>query len=383
KEHLVIIQPLPVSSNLLHHTKLSISVNAYDSEKKIYRVDATVYDQNDRKVNKIALRNVNSWNWRAEMNLPNVNSSQNFHIIVESIYSDGSSTIRRKGFKIKSRYTNMKSFDLLWSKNLGGNIWNATPVVSQGKIFVATIDDAENKFCGVSAMDANTGKIIWQYKTKNSVKHSVSFENNVALVTDAMCIAYALEANSGKLIWKNDPQMSHLPGYQSGSIVRDGLYYTGYGNYLRAIDVKTGKIIWTNSSWRSWEGSPAGMVIAKEVLITSSNWNALFGHDLKTGKLLWKRNDEGLRFRSGTPTYKNNMLYVTGLNNLFVLNPLTGETISKSKTPFDFKVMGAPLLDENGIYLSTSARGISAFDKSTLKYLWNFPTGEALVYTAP
>lgn len=66
-----------------------------------------------------------------------------------------------------------------------------------------------------------------------------------------------------------------------------------------------------------------------------------------------------------------------------MLDPLTGATVKKITTDYDFKVMGAPFVTDKLIILSTSANGVAAYDKASLKMAWHIPLGEALVYSAP
>ncbi|HWW38862.1 PQQ-binding-like beta-propeller repeat protein, partial [Pedobacter sp.] len=93
--------------------------------------------------------------------------------------------------------------------------------------------------------------------------------------------------------------------------------------------------------------------------------------------------DDGLRFRSSTAKYIKGNIYVTGINALFVIDPLSGKTLQKIEAPYEFKVMASPLVTDEHIIMATARNGVVAYDLKTLKEVWNRPTGNALVYSAP
>lgn len=382
KEHVAIVQPANGNMNVLTNGNLAINANIYDSEWEIQSVKALIYDVAGNQVALQKLTSSGDWNWRAKVAVTTKWKGNNFKVAIEVYYTNGKSTIRKQDFQLKSSAPNNTPL-LKWSTNIGANVWNAEPVIVNDVLFVGTIDDAQNGKSGVTALNAKTGSLLWKYITKNSVKHAISYEQGVVLATDMEGIAYALNAKSGELLWKKELGMTYLPGHLSGGIAKNGIYYTGFGKYLQAVRITTGETLWRNTAWETGMGSPAKMTIAGNVLLTGSNWNALFAHDIQTGKLLWKRNDDGLRYRSGQPTFKDNLIYVTGLNALFMLDPLTGATVKKITTDYDFKVMGAPFVTDKLIILSTSANGVAAYDKASLKMAWHIPLGEALVYSAP
>src|SRR5690606_14882729 len=139
------------------------------------------------------------------------------------------------------------------------------------------------------------------------------------------------------------------------------------GKNMSALDTESGKINWQGTDLIGGEATPASFTPSEDVLYVGVNWNSLRAYDRKEGRLLWKRNDEGLRFRSGGVTLKDNYLYATGLNGLFVLDPKTGENVNSRNTGDDFKVMGNPLVLEDLLIMPTSTNGLKAFDRHTLQ----------------
>jgi len=406
-KHVVIASPSKSSLSFVKDGALYVSANIYDSELEIKDVKAIIYDAKGSEIAQKNLSANSDWNWSGNVPVKKKWNGQMLTVHLEVNFTNDESVIKKQAFQLRVKPSTIVTKDswpellgnaehnhinqevtdaplnLAWINNTKGNVWKAAPIFAGDKVFVGTIDDATNAHCGVSAFDAKTGNLLWHYKTKNSVKNAISYHQDMILLTDAEGIAYAVKADNGELLWKKELGMDYLPGYVTGGVVYGGVYYAGFGKFLQAIEIATGKTLWKNKDWSSGESTPSSIIVAGDVLITGANWNSLFGQDIKTGKLLWKRNDEGLRFRSSTATFKDNKLFVTGLNTLFILDPKTGETIRMKETEFAFKVMAAPLVTDQLIIVPTAESGVVAFDKNTLALKWRRPTGEALVYSAP
>ncbi|WP_316843832.1 PQQ-binding-like beta-propeller repeat protein [Pedobacter psychrodurus] len=382
KEHLAIVEPFAGNMDLVNNGILKISAKVYDSEWTVRSVLATIFTRSGIRLASQQLTLKGDWDWRGSIAGVANWKGKEFTIYVEAEYANGAHTIKHQDFFLNNHPTE-KALKLNWSTNIGAGVWKAAPLVIGQQLFVGTIDDGGNGRCGVTSLDTRTGKVLWKYQTKNSVKNRLCFENGMLLVTDMEGMVYALNAKDGKLIWTKSLGMTYLPGNLIGSIAHQGIYYTGFGKYLQAIRISNGELLWKNTAWTSGMGTPAQMAIEGNTLLVGSNWNALFAHDIKTGKLLWKRDDEGLRFRSSSPAFKDGLIYITGYNGLFVLDPKDGKTVKKIISPFDFKVMAQPLVTDHLVILPTAANGVIAYDKNTLQQVWHQPTGEALIYSSP
>ncbi|MBO9728006.1 MAG: PQQ-binding-like beta-propeller repeat protein [Chitinophaga sp.] len=389
--------------------KLLVSVNAYHTAANIRQVLFSLYNKQGQLLKQLPLQPRTDWNWAITTAVPAAWLKNVYTSTVEATTSTGQIFFRRDTFSLEKTNipaitgpvwpevlqnaqrlgvvpgvsNNSKGFHLLWSANTGGNIWKSSPICAEGKIFVGTLDDEGNHHSGITAMDARTGKIVWQFPTKNSIKHSISYASHLLLATDAEGITYALEAATGKLRWQHAGDMKSLASYNSGGVVQNGIYYTGAGKYMQALDILTGAVKWTNQDWSGGEGTPAAMAVQGDCLVTSSNWNHLFAHNLHTGKLRWKRSDEGIRFRSGTPAFYDGKLYVHGLNRLHIIDPANGRTVDSIAVEDALKTMTAPVVTDQLILISTATNGLAAYDRHTKQLVWRFVPGEALFYTAP
>jgi FOG: WD40-like repeat len=272
---------------------------------------------------------------------------------------------------------------LSWMSNCGGNIYMCSPVCSNGKIFEATTDEFSRKSCCIVAFDAKSGKLLWKHSVGGSIKNTICVEDGKVLATDEDGIAYAINAETGELVWKRELGMTYLGSFISGTVARDGIYYTGFGSYLSALSVKDGSLIWKNEGWSGGEGTTSTHSIAGSTLITGSNWQALFGHDIATGKVKWKHSDNGLRFRSGTAAYIDDTLYAIAEKSLIKMNPDNGSIYSVNPTSYNLQVATTPLVTSGSIIMGTANGGMVSFNRGSMAEQWKVNVGPALIYTSP
>ncbi|MFD1768329.1 outer membrane protein assembly factor BamB family protein [Sphingobacterium suaedae] len=371
------ILPIPMDRTDI----LPIDVIAYDSERQITNVVADIYDKRGHRISSTALSPVGAWHWQQA--IPARPELQVQEICVTISYADGQYDIRKHRVEDDSGPA-ASPLKIIWRKTLGGNIWKTRPLVVDNQLFIGTMDDGLGRQQALYALSKEDGKQLWKAPTTNSIKHTLHYVDGILLATDVAGRVYALNGRDGDIKWtKALTETSRIPTFVSGPALLDHTYYTGLGDRLSAFDIFTGETRWRATEKVGGEATPAAFEVTDKMLYTGINWNALFAYDRETGQFRWKRNDDGLRFRSGGVTVHRDTLYTTGLNGLFKLDPRTGKTLFQRTTTDDFKVMASPLITENLLIMPTSTAGIKAFDRATLTEKWQFQTGEALVYTAP
>ncbi|WP_233789205.1 PQQ-binding-like beta-propeller repeat protein [Sphingobacterium sp. HMA12] len=378
-DHMALIYPQNKQMQIENGQNLEISASVYHTEKRVLSVYATRINQEGAVLEKTKLNNASDWNWRGTITGA-AHMDQKQAIMLEVNYGDGTQALKKFGWDRESAPAAL--LQLTWSKNMGASVWKSSPLVQGQRVYVASMDDAIGGKSKIQALTKQSGETVWTFQTQNSVKQKLAYSKGLILATDMGGTVYAINEKDGKLVWKRELSGGRLPGYVSAGVVNDGIYYTGAGNYLSAIKADDGTIIWQNQDWNGGEGMPGELLVTNGYLITGANWNSLFVHDCKTGKLLWKKNDAGLRFRTGGAVADATSFYVAGLNNLFQLDQKTGAVINRTESQDDFKIMASPLLTEELLIMPTATNGIKAFDRNSLSEKWNFQTGEALIYTS-
>ena len=369
---------LELSEPIVQGAKVQQDAHVYDSERIIKEINMLGYNkQGDRLFQKELNRKGSSaWTWTCMIELQQAKEIQ--ELLLEVIYQNGSTSLVKKDFNLVQR----AKLPTLWSSNIGRGIWKVSPLLIDNKVIAATFDDTGSRKSKIVALDIDNGREIWSLKVKNSIKQKLHQYKNLILATDVEGRVYAIDSQTGTLQWTKSLRQVGLPNFVTGPELKDGVYYTGAGDFLTALNAENGQVIWRNNDWRGGEGMPVEMLATDELLLTGANWNALFVHDRHTGKLLWKRSNDGLRFRSSGVTVDGDEVYATGLDALFILSKADGAIIGQRKHNLDFKVMGSPLITESQFITGTSLNGVLSFNKETLEENWRFDIREALIFTS-
>lgn len=134
----------------------------------------------------------------------------------------------------------------------------------------------------------------------------------------------------------------------------------------------------------SWTYQSSANVISTPAVINNlvvfGNQNGLIeALDLKTGKRKWTFETNGPIFSS--PAISNNKIVVGSADDfIYCLND-AGKLQWKFKT--DASVLGSPLIENNVVYIGGSDHRFSAYNLSTGKAIWSYPSLEGPVVSKP
>ncbi|WP_052670687.1 outer membrane protein assembly factor BamB family protein [Draconibacterium sediminis] len=403
----------PIGNDLLlkDDSELGVSVNIYHSGAEVQRVNYRIWvsgdypdwhDLDDLEHWK-TMQQSSDWNWQAQWSVQDYQDGE-YTLTVNAFLKGGEVLVKQVPFTLNRKSVDANKGDnwinflgnamhnrhsnasteapkLVWSTNLGSNIYMTSPVIYDDKVFMATFDDNNAENCAIVGLNAISGEIIWRYQPDNSIKNTLVVAKGIVVATDMQGITYALNTKSGELVWKKDLGYNRLPGFVSGLVTDGEIIYTGFGSSLCAIKVEDGSLIWKNEAWNGGEGSVPTMTLADGVLVTSSHWRALYGHNALTGKLLWTRKDEGLRYRDGTLSYNQGSLWATIEDKLVELDVKTGVTKNVMKTGMRHAGNSTPVLADSLWILGSAHPGIGAFDRNTSSRKWIFEVEPAIFYT--
>jgi len=378
RDHIQLIQTAPKPQS---GAGLPFMVTAYDSERQIQRVEVEIRaTPTGERQSVVALKPSGDWLWQGHIAFKTKDLHVPHEALISVHYTNGEQVLKRQSLVMAAQ--EQKGISLQWAAALGGNVWKTSPLVVDDRIFVATMDDGKGAGHCIKALDKHTGKELWTMPTINSIKHKLQFSEGMVLATDAEKNVYAIDASTGRLRWSRKA-VPGLPTFVSGPALAKGVYYTGLGKRMAALDIQNGKVLWEGVQPTGGEATPAEVSVVDQTLLAGYNWNALCAYDIQTGKLRWKRQEDGLRFRSGGVTAAGGYVYTTGLNGIFKIDLKSGEIVQKSIKTDDFKVMASPSIMDNLLLMPTAGHGVKAYDLNTLEEKWHFSTAEALVYTSP
>lgn len=390
---------------------MNVIVNAYRTASPTASVRVGIKEPYSASPAKwITLKPASDWTWSGSVP---VSGKGGRHLVVETIFKDGSRIVENRKFTLTDKvaptvkptgnWTNLggdaahtsvvfandsakgaAAPQLAWSMNTGSNIYMCSPVIGDGRLFIATQDDDNLEKCNVVAFDAATGRQLWRYKLNNSVKGSIVYDNGVVIAADGSHRVYAIDGASGKLRWEQQLAEFILPINLHGLAVQDGVVYAGQSGSFTALDSKTGTILWKNRAWSGGEGSTSTVTVGSGAVLASGHWNGLFAHNVKDGSVMWKKQDSDIRFRDGSATYYDGNFYLASSSGLFIINPISGDVLKTIKVDgVNFNAASAPIVTPKAVYVATSDKGIMAFDRLTFKRLWNFGTSPAIFYSVP
>jgi len=131
-------------------------------------------------------------------------------------------------------------------------------VVADGKVIYGSSADGI-----VSALDANSGKVLWQFYTDGPVRFAPAVWRDRVFVASDDGHLYALLLEDGRLLWKrqggpdhsavlgNQRLISKWPARGGLVVVGDVVYFAAgiwpsEGIFLYALDADDGKVVWRN-----------------------------------------------------------------------------------------------------------------------------------------
>lgn len=385
-----------------------LSVNAYSTASPVSAMSYSCTLDGKTILSDKPLSRQSDFSWTAEMPLPQSADGHYVTVRVKACYANGEIGIKTASFLYdreaaprlvpSGEWTNMLGSPvhvgivkdtlvaprLAWTTHVGSNVYMSSPVVSEGFVYVASLDENETGKASLTKMDASTGKVVWRCPLKSSVRNSIAVEAGMVFVQDVQGIVYAVRTSDGSVAWQKDLEIGVTPALNDGLVARDGIVYAGTGYQLTAFKAATGEVLWQNKGWGRGEGCVATLSLSNDdVLIGSRHWGGLFGNDARTGKMLWEDWDSDLRFRAATPAVWGDVMYVTSANSLLVVENKSGRVLMRKKLNYGVEVASTPLVTGDAIIFGTSTHGVVALDKETLEEKWQFKVREAMILSSP
>lgn len=396
-----------IASPAGHTASPEVTVNVYSSASPARRVTYTCLDQDKPVLRGKRLSQSSDWCWTATLPLKETHAGKELTIQVEVEFKNGETARSEKNFvylpqqadvRLTENWDNLlgnathtakaaAALDsmpgLAWVKNVGANIYMTSPLIHNGNIYTASVDEDLKGRAHIYALDGKSGEIKWKYPVKSSVKNTIAIDNGLVFAQDVLGNLYAVDCESGKLCWESKLPVNGLPALIDGLVACDGVVYAGTGKALSAFEARTGRRIWKNEGWSQREGTTSTLTQGNGILIGSVQWSALYGNDSKTGKMLWSVSNHGLRNRGASAAMHGSLLYLISEKSFFILEAATGRTIVRKPLPYNLDATSTPLLTDKEIIFGTANKGLVALDNETLEEKWNCPIGDALIYTAP
>jgi outer membrane protein assembly factor BamB len=213
----------------------------------------------------------------------------------------------------------------------------------------------------VYALDVNTGKLKWQFKTGGVVHTSPALSNGKLFIGSWDTYMYALDAKTGKELWKfktlEQPKIHQLDGIQaSATIYQNTVFFGARDAYFYAVDINTGKLKWKYFNDNSWVLTTAATVNGSVYFATSDPYQ-MVSMDAVSGKLNWKFQANGYLYSSPSIA-GSNLFFGDFTGKLFALDIKTGKQTGEFATNGRIR-NAATVLNANHIDFAYMSQGLN------------------------
>lgn len=282
---------------------------------------------------------------------------------------------------------------------------NGSPIVSNGRVFIAAQEDEEGRKRSLYCFDRRDGKQLWvktidfgkAVRTHNTNTHSPSTpaadgQKVVVWHGSAGLHCYDFE---GKALWsRNLGELDHMWGEGTSPVIHGGKVFLNSGPdkkrvFAGAYKLETGETVWEKeepfkgNGDNNDDGKPMGswatpFVVKDQVIFAMPT--RLVAYAAEDGKLVWSC--DGLRFNKGDLAYcsptlaGDTIVYVGGYNGpqLGVKLGGSGDVTSTHRVwrnPKSEQSIGSGVVVDNHVYLPYAGNNvIECMDPKTGKMLW-------------
>jgi outer membrane protein assembly factor BamB len=209
----------------------------------------------------------------------------------------------------------------------------SSAIEKEGTVFFGSSD------ANMYALDIETGKKKWNYKTGGSIHSSPAISGNSLVVGSWDSKIYSLDVSTGKELWfyqtEKDLKEYIWLGIQASPSIRNNTVYVGSRDAkMYAFNLISGDTIWTKNEFdRSWMPSSTA-VDSVNIYTGSSDSFSFFSMDQKTGNINYATKTNAYTF--STPAIDNEMGYI-GVTN----GRLMGIELKTGAIKWEYKTEGA------------------------------------------
>lgn len=271
-----------------------------------------------------------------------------------------------------------------WSTALDGRGGFAEPIVSDGYVYAATVDDGWPKTCGIYKVNASDGSVEWKYDTANSVRNSMALSGGRLLAQDVTGRVYCIDADSGEKLWEKDTGLSAARNTALNVLVDGDKVYCGGAQKSVCLALSDGSLVWETENDRA-NSAPGRMIIDENRLLVGSHWDELIAYDKNTGRREWDIDSDNLRNRTATPVISGGRLYVAAIDAVMELDRESGKVLRRAVFEgVNFDTATRPYVSDGRIYFATANSGVIAIDEDTFEEVRKFDDiGGALIANSP
>jgi outer membrane protein assembly factor BamB len=184
---------------------------------------------------------------------------------------------------------------LLWERSIG-RLNASSPAYSRHRLYIVNLVPGH-----IVKLDAKTGKIIWKRSLPGRAESSPVVIGRTVYFGCEDGKLYALSTGKGHVRWATSlgGPVKSAPAYYGGR-----LYVGDYGGYMNAVDAKSGKLIWQSGSLGQGFGTSGQFYSTPAVafgrVYAGNNDDRVYSYDIKDGTLAWSYSTGGYAYSGPT-----------------------------------------------------------------------------------
>ena len=281
---------------------------------------------------------------------------------------------------------------LLWSSDITGGCVGASPIISNGKVFISNWFGWGEVVNALYCLNETTGEILWTNTLGGSGTASTaaisgdklfvgSIYSNGASYPNTVYSGdlYGINASTGATLWNTT--IEHSPaawcGVGSSPVVHDGkIYVTTYSNAslnngtLHVLEFN-GNYLWNVSAGDNYHSSSPAIADGKVFFSGNlANKQSLFCVNISSPhNILWRFNTTNNKQVRSTPAIWNDTVFFASTDRLYAVNASDGT--ERWNNSFSCG-MSSPALAYGNVFIGSSDGNLSCFNASNGSNVWNF-----------
>ena len=300
-----------------------------------------------------------------------------------------------------------------WETYVSGSTSSGTGIqYGDGRVFPGSFETHQ------VALNATTGEVLWDTETKGAMSFSGSYyEGKLLKAGEQDNIFYCFDAETGKILWEYKPE-SHLGYWISGSATAyDIVYELNKDGYLYALDVNTGQLVWKyeGQGYMFWPGWPVvadgkvyattGQRVSYDPYTLEYSESEFVCLDAFTGGIIWELSIETHSPRDSIAIAYGNLYIIPGyieemtmnryetLNEVWAIgsdswsmwrnDPDNSGSGQSGPTKLNLRwsfttgggVAATPVIVDGRVYVGSQDKNIYSIDARDGRLLWKFMTG--------
>lgn len=274
-----------------------------------------------------------------------------------------------------------------WAYSTGGWIDFASPIIAEGKVFIASKRQDDTTLPRIFALNAKTGALVWQLEMESPVEHSLAYAKGKIFAVCQDGTVLAVSASSGKILWQQQLGSRNARWIYSAPALKDNVLYAGNAAWLSAINCNSGEILWTNKFGVDWISAYASPAVTKNKVIMGSMWQehkgercSLYAIRREPGEVEWAVKSVGFH---SSPTMAQGKVYVVDTNGkVYEINSENGEIIWQEQLDEGWACT-TPAIKDNCLIVGSGQGRISSYNLETKQLLWETSTCDSLFNMSP